>query len=256
MKLDPLDQDGLKPAGYARYLTPSAISVLRVLLAIFLVTEMVKWPTGMLAAALLGVPIVFILDAVDGIIARRLNSQTLLGSFIDIAADRAVEFIFLQYFVSAGLVPLWFVLIFYGRILLTDACRIHAFAMKKVSINGIILPQPWRVLVLSKLSRSGYGALKGALCGVLLLVMYRGDTSLSVLELGILIGVLAFSILRATPILITYLPRRRDLISPKVQTVEYKGGNDIATITTRVVSWMELALDICLAVVLVVLAWH
>lgn len=247
-------KNGLKAAGNVRYVIPSAISVVRVLLAILLVTEVVSWPAGMLLAPLIGVPIVFILDAVDGIVARRLNSQTLLGSFIDIAADRAVEFVFLQYFVSAGLVPLWFVLIFYGRIVLTDACRIRAFAMEKVSINGILLSQPWRVLVLSKLSRSGYGTIKGVLFGVLLLGMDRGDMSHSLLEFSLLVGVLAFSIVRAVPILITYFPRRRELI--KVQGEEHLEGHNIATLTTRFVSWMELALDICLAAVLVMLSWR
>ena len=254
MVLDPLGQNDQKPTSNIRYAIPSVISIVRVCLAVLLllVVEMWHWPTFLLLAAFLGMPIIFALDGVDGILARRLNSQTLLGSFIDIAADRAVEFVFLLYFVSAGLVPLWFVLAFYGRIVLTDACRIRAFAMEKVSASGIILPQPWRTLVLSKWSRSGYAVFKGVLFSALLLVMYRGDKSLSLLELSILLCVLAFSILRAVPILIIYLPREGDLIPQRGIEPE---AHNFTTRTTRIASWAQLASDICLAVVLVMLAW-
>jgi CDP-diacylglycerol--glycerol-3-phosphate 3-phosphatidyltransferase len=256
MKSHTLNQHSVKPTGKVPYIIPSAVSVVRVLLTLLLITKMTSWSEGLLIAALLGVPIVIILDAVDGILARRLNSQTLLGSFIDIAADRLVEFLFLQYFIRAGLVPLWFVMVFYGRIVLTDACRARAFKMEKVSATGILLPLPWRALVLSKLSRSVYAALKGLLFSFLLLVMYQGDMSISRLEFGILVSVLAFSILRAIPILITYLPRRIDLLNIKPQSDMSLKVQDAVTRTTRVASWMQLASDICLAVILVFLAWR
>jgi phosphatidylglycerophosphate synthase len=251
-----LDQHGTNATGKIPYIIPSAVSAVRVFLAILLVIKAASRTEEILVAALLGVPIVFILDAVDGILARRLNSQTLTGSFIDIAADRLVEFIFLQHFIRAGLVPLWFVLIFYGRIVLTDTCRMRAFRMEKVSAAGILLPLPWRFFVLSKFSRSAYAALKGVLFSLLLLAIYRGDTSLSLLESGILLSVLAFSILRAIPILITYFPRRIDLINFKPRSDSRLKMYDVATNKRRVASLVQLVYDICLAVALIVLAWH
>ncbi|MDT4896714.1 MAG: CDP-diacylglycerol---glycerol-3-phosphate 3-phosphatidyltransferase [Acidobacteriota bacterium] len=248
------EQSALKPIDTVRYVLPSAVSFLRVLLAIFLIAEIDKLPTGMLFTAFIGVPIIFTLDAVDGILARRLNSQTLLGSFIDIAADRLVEFLFLQYFIRVGLIPLWFVLVFYGRIVLTDACRVCAFRMERVPATGILLPRRWRFLVLSKLSRSAYASLKGVLFSVLLLTMYQGRMSLSILDFGILLSVLFFSLLRAVPILVTYLPRTRYIITMRLKGKRGPEVSDHATRTTKVASWMQLASDFCLATVLVTLA--
>jgi len=256
MMSNSLNQTSVKTLRLIRYATPTAVSFVRVLLAVILVKLVDSWSEGVLVAALVGVPIVITLDAVDGILARRLNSQTLLGSFIDIAADRLVEFIFLQYFIRAGLLPLWFVMVFYGRIVLTDACRMRAFKLEKVSAAGILLPRPWRFFVLSKFSRSVYAALKGVLFSVLLLVLHRGNKSLSILEYSILFSVLAFSIIRAVPILFTYFPRRINLLGVKLQEDRPLQAHDMATRTTRVISWAQLASDICLATLLVFLAWR
>ncbi len=253
MTSNSIDQKSLKHISKPRYIIPSAVSVIRVFIALLIVVKIGDWREGIPIAALIGVPIVIILDAVDGILARHLNSQTLLGSFIDIAADRLVEFIFLQYFVRAGLVPLWFVLVFYGRIVLTDACRMRAFKREKVSANGIFLPQPWHFLVLSKLSRSSYAALKGMFFSMLLLTMYIGDMSFSLLRLNIMIAVLTFSMLRAIPILITYLPPEANLIGIKLENNRCQEEHNIIIRTTKVASWMQLASDVFIAAILVLL---
>jgi phosphatidylglycerophosphate synthase len=241
---------GVKCAANVAYIVPSFVSAIRVLIAYFLVTELIKAVDGILVAALVGVPVVFILDAVDGILARRLKSETLIGSFIDIAGDRLVEFLFLQCFVRAGLIPLWFVVAFYGRIILTDSCRMRAFRAEKVLATGIVLPRKWGLFVLSKLSRSTYAALKGVLFSVLLLAMYRGETAVSQLELGLLLTVLTFSFLRALPILFTYFPRRIDTTRLRQRdSIELNNS----TRRGRVASWVQLAYDVCLAMVLIVL---
>lgn len=224
----------------ARYIAPSAVSCFRVALAVVLLANFQDFGSPLLVGAL--VAVVFGLDAVDGILARNLKSQSLPGSFVDIFCDRAVELIFLQHFVSNGLVPLWFVLVFYGRIALTDGCRMRAFKMKRVSATGIYLPRPWRFLVLSKLSRSLYGAVKAVFFGLLLLAMRGGATSLSPLEVGMMIVVLSFSLLRAGPILFSYFPKLSD--SAGVQVDLPSQVPDIATRTTRIASGVQLALDV------------
>ncbi len=246
-----LNQNGPNRPVSLRYVIPSAVSAVRVILAILLLAMTNGQPNGMLFAALIGVPIIMALDAVDGMLARHLNSQTMLGSFIDIAADRLVEFIFLLFFVSAGFVPLWFVVIFYGRIILTDACRMWAFRTERVSAEGIFLPEPLRVLVLSKLSRSGYAALKGIMFSLMLLAMYQGKASLSWLEFGTMLGVLAFSLLRAAPILFTYLPWRKDVENLGDRCKELP---NFAARSTRVISLAQLASDVCLAAILTFIA--
>lgn len=54
-------------------------------------------------------PIIFtvLIDAFDGVVARRRGSSSPLGSVLDIAIDRVVENVFWITFVSLELAPLW-----------------------------------------------------------------------------------------------------------------------------------------------------
>src|SRR5207253_286710 len=81
MRISPFIRKPLRLTDTVRYIVPSAVSVLRVGLALLIILMIHRSPDRMFLAAVLGVPIVFILDAVDGVLARHLNSQTLLGSF-------------------------------------------------------------------------------------------------------------------------------------------------------------------------------
>jgi phosphatidylglycerophosphate synthase len=235
-----------------RYAIPSVISVVRVLLAVtivLLVSRGTSWPV---IITVVGIPVVFLLDAADGVIARRLNSESLLGSFIDIFADRLVELIFLPFFAHLGLLPVWFLLAFYGRIALTDFFRMCAFKMKRVSATGIELRQPWRFFVLSRTSRSLYAAVKGVLVGVLLLAVGRGERAPGLLEYAVMISVLGVSILRAIPIILTYVPKVPSLIRERLRSDKPSAVQDFATRTTRVASGAPLALDVCVVVVILV----
>ena len=236
------------------YAAPSAVSVFRILLAAFFIVLISRYQSAPTLFIVLAVTIIFSLDAVDGILARILNRQSLIGSFIDIAADRIVEFIFLQHFLSAKLIPHWFVAVFYGRILLTDACRVLAFGMEKVSATGIELPRALRPFVLSKISRTGYGTAKAAFFGVLLLGQAAGRSSPSVLEHAAMFTVLAFSLLRATPIVYTYLPTIFTLKGSKLVAYTHPAVHDVAPRSTKIVSWLQFFSDIGLATWLLVTA--
>lgn len=250
------NQRSLPYSSRVRYIIPSAVSVLRVLLAITIIAAITRWPSITVVAICIGIPVVFTLDAVDGMVARWLNVPTLLGSFIDIAADRAVEFIFLRYLINEGVIPLWFPAIFYGRILVTDACRVLAFGMQRVVANGIMLPRRLRPLVLSKASRTIYAALKAVLFGVLLLGRHAGHPSRTPLELGLMFSVLTCSMLRASPIVFTYLPRWRELTVAKLLAYIRADIDDVAPRSTKVVSCLQLISDFGLATWLLLLAWR
>jgi phosphatidylglycerophosphate synthase len=203
-------QQSLSSGSKTLYIIPSGVSGIRVLMAIGIIATVTRFPSMTGVLTWIGIPLVFALDAVDGMLARWLKVPTVIGSFIDIVADRAIEFIFIQHFLNEGVIPWWFVAIFYGRILITDMCRVLAFGKQRVLAAGIMLPARLRGLVLSRASRTIYGALKGVFFGVVLLQMHDGRTQLTPLELGLMFSMLAFSILRASPIVITYLPRWRD----------------------------------------------
>lgn len=75
---------------------------------------------------LIAVPLVIILnlmDVADGIVARRRREETLLGSVLDIAADRAVEIILWVVYADFGLIPMLIPITVIIRGSLTDSIR-------------------------------------------------------------------------------------------------------------------------------------
>jgi CDP-diacylglycerol---glycerol-3-phosphate 3-phosphatidyltransferase len=63
------------------------------------------------------------LDTVDGIVARRTGSTSLLGSVLDIATDRAYELVLWMCFADLDLIPAAIPVIVVVRTTLTDALR-------------------------------------------------------------------------------------------------------------------------------------
>lgn len=51
--------------------------------------------------------LIFTLDAVDGLVARKYNQTTQLGAILHTVADRIIENTFWIYFTVIGLTPLW-----------------------------------------------------------------------------------------------------------------------------------------------------
>jgi CDP-diacylglycerol---glycerol-3-phosphate 3-phosphatidyltransferase len=110
----------------------------------------------------------FMLDTVDGIVARRRGESSLAGSVLDIAADRAYELALWVAFAHLGLIPVVLPLIVLARTTLTDAFRSLGLAEGMAPFD-----QPrgrWaRALVSSPWMRTGYaGAKIGAFCGLAL----------------------------------------------------------------------------------------
>lgn len=117
---------------------------------------------GGLTGRLLAVPGVMLLiglDAVDGVVARSRQETTLLGSVLDIAADRAVEIVLWVLFAYLHLVPLAVPLIFIVRGALTDSVRAVGYAGGKSA--HVQLRSRWGTwLVASWPMRGGYGLVK------------------------------------------------------------------------------------------------
>ncbi len=63
------------------------------------------------------------LDTVDGVVARARRETSLMGSVLDIAADRTYELVLWMYFAGAGIVPIAFPIVVAARTALTDALR-------------------------------------------------------------------------------------------------------------------------------------
>ena len=75
---------------------------------------------------LVSVPILFVLmmlDTVDGMVARARGQTSLIGSVLDIAADRTYELVLWVMLTDLGLIPVAIPLIVIIRTTLTDAVR-------------------------------------------------------------------------------------------------------------------------------------
>ncbi len=95
------------------------ISLLRPILAILALYFLNSQPY-ILAGT---ITIIILLDALDGIVARRSKKKGKHGAFIDIIADRAVELIILYVYAYWGLITYLFPIIFTVRGLSTDFLR-------------------------------------------------------------------------------------------------------------------------------------
>lgn len=96
------------------------ISILRPILAIIAVWQFKSQPIILG----LSIAIIILLDALDGIVARRSGKLSKFGAYIDIAADRAVELIVLFTYAYWGIISYFFPVIFAARGILTDFLRI------------------------------------------------------------------------------------------------------------------------------------
>jgi phosphatidylglycerophosphate synthase len=110
----------------------------------------------------------FMLDTVDGVVARQRGESSLAGSVLDIAADRAYELALWIVFAHLGLLPVILPLIVLARTTLTDAFRSLGVAEGTAPLEQA--RGRWaRALVSSSWMRTGYASAKiGAFCGLAL----------------------------------------------------------------------------------------
>ena len=66
---------------------------------------------------------IFVLDALDGYIARKQNKTSKFGEVLDTVADRIIENAFYIYFAWTGRIPLWMPIVVMARGFITDALQ-------------------------------------------------------------------------------------------------------------------------------------
>ena len=101
----------------------------------------------------------FLLDGVDGILARKFDANSKTGALVDTLGDRITENAFLVFLAYKKLVPLFVPMIFISRSFISDFVRSLAFqkGISTFSLNTSLLG---RCLVASKTSRIAYLILK------------------------------------------------------------------------------------------------
>jgi CDP-diacylglycerol--glycerol-3-phosphate 3-phosphatidyltransferase len=112
-----------------------------------------------LAAGL--IVVLILLDSLDGVVARALKQESLVGSVIDIAADRTVELVMWVAFADLDLIPVAIPLLVIGRGVFVDAIRSVAPA-RGLTPFGLMRSRIGRFLVKSPWLRTPYGVAKAA----------------------------------------------------------------------------------------------
>lgn len=108
--------------------------------------------------------IVFIGDALDGIVARARGESNEFGAVVDIAGDRVVENVYWVVFANIGFLSVWFPLIMLVRSFTVDALRSLALSQGKTAFGEKTMMRSrlgvW--LAASRLHRALYGGAKVA----------------------------------------------------------------------------------------------
>lgn len=112
--------------------------------------------------------IIFNLDSLDGWVARKLNEASLLGSVLDIATDRTLEYVLWVVYAHLGLIPVIVPIIVLVRGTAVDAVRSVRMKSGLSAFDQIQSPLS-KFLVSSRFMRAIYGIAKGAAAALLTL---------------------------------------------------------------------------------------
>jgi CDP-diacylglycerol--glycerol-3-phosphate 3-phosphatidyltransferase len=99
------------------------------------------------------------MDTLDGVVARRRNETTLLGSALDIATDRAVEIVLWVVYAHLGLISVIIPLVVIVRGTLTDSIR-NVAVQHGISAHAMMRSRLGKWLVASSPMRTGYSLVK------------------------------------------------------------------------------------------------
>ena len=177
---------------------------------------------------LLAVPFLFFalfLDTLDGVIARRTGTTSLMGSVLDIATDRTYELVLWVVLADLGTISVAIPLIIIARTVLTDAIRSIGVSQGKApfdqqgsGLGHFLVSSPWM--------RSGYSISKiVAFCGLTLgfalssflegsSLQTASEPVLSVSEVVAWIAV-AFSVVRGAPVIVSGYRQMREVEKAK-----------------------------------------
>jgi CDP-diacylglycerol--glycerol-3-phosphate 3-phosphatidyltransferase len=123
--------------------------------------------------------LLILMDSLDGMLARARGEVSVLGSVLDIAADRTVEYVLWIVFAHLGRIPIVVPLIVLMRGTFVDAVRsvaprkgLKPFDLMQSQLSKFIVGSPWL--------RTSYAVIK-ALAFILLAIVHglytRGDPS-------------------------------------------------------------------------------
>ncbi len=105
---------------------------------------------------------VFLMDWIDGYVARRRGESTPFGAVLDIMGDRIVESSLWVVFAHIQLIPVWIPVVVIVRGIITDSLRSVALTKGRTPFGEktMVRTAAGRLIVSSRLSRAVYGSAK------------------------------------------------------------------------------------------------
>ncbi len=176
---------------------------------------------------------IFILDGVDGYVARKWNETSTFGAAYDIAADRVVENSLWIVFTHLGYTPVWVPIVFVSRGFVVDVIRSRVRLRGQTPFSMMRGPVG-RLLVAGRAMRFLYGGVKAAAFGWILLL--RGgrelwpelwndwSVRLNTVTQILVISAVTLCLVRGLPVILDFLiDESVALKSRKGQTAEAPG---------------------------------
>lgn len=136
--------------------------------------------------------LIFILDAVDGTIARKCDETTQFGEILDSVANRIIENTFWIYFTAKVYLPIWMPIVVMAHGFITETLqRTHGYPEKGWTY----------ALARSRMSRALYGSVKMLTFICLAYVMFFKSPVLEQVSLTLATVAVGFCLLRGLPFL-------------------------------------------------------
>jgi CDP-diacylglycerol--glycerol-3-phosphate 3-phosphatidyltransferase len=148
---------------YGRSYNPSManlVTLTRLLLLFIVVWLMYQQPTPWQLASFFVIVLIFVLDALDGYVARKRGETSLFGALFDIAGDRIVELTLWIVFADNALVPIWVPLVFIARGVIVDTIRSSNAVAHGVEPFALMRSPVGKFIVSSRLMRVLYAVVK------------------------------------------------------------------------------------------------
>lgn len=151
------------------------------------------------------IALIFLLDALDGSIARRRNETSQIGALLDTLADRIIENTFWIYFTLIGVIPLWMPIVVLTRGFITDALQPYKSSPKNRWAD---------ILTRSRISSGLYGTLK--MLAFICLASHPFLKNKGWADIGFILATLAVSVclIRALP---TFMGTYKTIAKPTFQ---------------------------------------
>ena len=133
--------------------------------------------------------LIFLMDTLDGWVARKRGEASILGSVLDIATDRTLEYVLWVVYAHLLLIPVAVPLIVITRGVTVDAVRAVGMKNGKSAFDQVLSPLN-RFLVGSRFMRAFYGTVKGIAAALLSLAIPLYKLGSGLAELAHAVGLI------------------------------------------------------------------